>query len=108
MLEFKQFDSYEIVYWSGTENGIVVDIFCLMNGTQVGTLNFVPDGNPIPPSTIGVNNILFVTYSLSQFKDIINILQLDKKAYVFVNTDPANPYGAITTNPELVGAEEGK
>jgi hypothetical protein len=99
----KQIDQYRIYYYTGGSESPVID--CYDGTTHVGKLVFYNTTAAPPANAVAANGVLYLRYRLSQFNDVLNILQREKPLYI--KLAPASLIGFLATDErEPVGEEE--
>ena len=100
------FDSYQLTYYSDYDDEALMQLF--QGEELVGQVHFVKDGQPIR-NLVGNEGHLHVTYPISRFEHIMNILLYEKPLYVDV-TQPSHQRGPVgiigTASKEPVGEQE--
>jgi hypothetical protein len=99
-----QFNLYRVYYYTAPQYYWDVRIDLYMNGTPVGTLLFVKQGQAIPANSIQ-GRVPLLHYSVNHFPAIMSMLREEKPLYVTLNT--ANGIGTLSTTDEPVGEAEG-
>jgi len=98
-----EFNLYRVYYYTAPQYYWDVRIDLFMNGTWVGTLIFVKEGQAIPANS-SPGGAPRLHYSISHFPAIMSMLREEKPLYVTLNT--ANGIGTLSTTDEPVGEEE--
>ena len=81
--------------------------------THVGTIKFQNESSTLKDSyfrgRIGTPNVINLFYFDKDFDRVLSMLQKESPLYVGIRTSPSETHGigAITTDPEPVGDEEG-
>lgn len=90
---------YQVVRYGNSGTNVAAYIHCFNAGDRVVTLGFYNDGSGIPQNS---QNVL--TYPISAFDSMLNIMQSEKPLYYgFIDTSKT---GYLKTGSEPVGEEE--
>jgi hypothetical protein len=101
------FDSYQLTYYSDYDDQALIQLF--QEDELIGQIHFVKDGQPLR-NMVGEQGHVHLTFSLSRFDHIMQILLYEKPLFVDV-TQPSHQRGAVgiigTASKEPVGEQEG-
>jgi len=100
-----QFESYAINYLGGqsTTNKRGAYIYCFSGTTLVGRLQFFMNAADVAKNDY-TGNIVTLSFHISQFQDVLHVLEYEKPLYLFFNSGD----GRIGTwDQEPVGEQEG-
>lgn len=97
------FQTYTVHYQSGASSEAFIQLFNA--GVFMGQLTFHKEGAPVPGNVLTASGIHFLHYSLSRFRDVLQILQYEKPLSVVI--DRATGSAKLTTSFEPVGEQEG-
>ena len=81
------FQTYTVHYFSGGIVQAQIQIFA--SGQFIGNITFHKDSASLPPNTLsnGVHNL---NYTISRFRDVLQILQYEKPLHVNINNGIAD------------------
>ena len=100
-----EFDKYRIQYYTGfTANKLAAIIFCKLSKNNVGILQFIKDGHPLPVNEVTSNGSILLNFNQHSIPEVINILQNEKPLFIHLNTHSKG--GWIQTLDEEAGEEE--
>ena len=97
------FQTYTVHYQSGSSSEAFIQIFNA--GVFIGQITFHKDGAAVPGNVLTASGIHFLNYSLSRFRDVLQILQYEKPLSIFI--DRATGSGKLLTTFEPAGEQEG-
>jgi hypothetical protein len=98
-------DQYRIQYLSQAGVGkIKAKISCFFVEKEVGRLYFFEDGYNLSPASITADNVISMSFHISQFNDVIGILRYEEP--VFISFNEKSNMGTIYTGKEPTGEEE--
>jgi hypothetical protein len=85
-----------------SSNTFVPRVWLLNSGKFIGQLVFYPDGKVLPPDN-KINNQVNLFFHLSDFENVINLLENEKNLFLlFAGTGPGFENGILTAT-ETVG-----
>ena len=95
------FQTYTVHYQSGGTIEAQIQIFA--SGQFIGNITFHKDSASLPANTLS-NGIHNLNYTISRFRDVLQILQYEKPLQVNINNGVAD---LMATGFEPVGEQEG-
>ena len=102
----KEFDRYNLTYYSSPEYSIQAVINCYKGTTAtVGLIYFHKDGSDGLPANYIAQGLLVLNYPASFFKDVMTILLHEKPLALAIDTS-SNLGWIGTLSHELIGEEE--
>ena len=97
------FQNYTLHYQSGGSTAAFVQLFNA--GRHMGNLNFHKEGTALPANVLQANGIHIINYHISQFRDVLQILQYEKPLHVHITA--AGVGDVMATSLEPAGEQEG-
>lgn len=104
----KRFDKYGITYIGGPNevNKRIAYISCYDGNTQVGLLQFFHNAAEVEENSYN-GRVVYLTYEMSQFRDMLQILEYEKPLYIYY--EESSHYGYVGTwEKEPSGEQEGR